>query len=163
MAHAIMMASACLAGVRCVYDGSDNRRPVFVKLLAEKKILLFCPEVLGGMRIPHPPSEIKGGDGADVLEGRARVMSKDGRDVTDFFVRGAQKTLAFARKHHVKIAVMKARSPSCGCGKIYDGTFSKKQIPGFGVTAALLKVNGIVVMSDEEYLVNEKLTIKNEK
>ncbi|MDD5019308.1 MAG: DUF523 domain-containing protein [Candidatus Omnitrophica bacterium] len=152
MAQATMMASACLAGVCCVYDGTDNRRPFFAKLVAEKKIFLFCPELLGGMRVPHPPSEIAGGDGFGVLAGAARVVSRDGRDVTEFFVRGAQKALAFAHKHGVKTAVMKARSPSCGCGMIHNGTFTKTLVCGFGVTAALLKQNGIEVISDEEYL-----------
>jgi len=152
MAQRTMMISACLAGVNCVYDGSHNRQPHFVGLLHDAEILLFCPEVLGGMRIPHPPSEIRGGDGFAVLEGRARVVSKDGRDVTEFFVLGARKTLAFARKHGVTTAVMKAKSPSCGCGGIFDGTFTKTLIPGFGVTAALLKQSGIEVVSDEEYI-----------
>ncbi|QAT16614.1 purine nucleoside phosphorylase [Candidatus Velamenicoccus archaeovorus] len=152
MAQRTMMVSACLAGVNCVYDGSHNRQSHFAGLLHDGEVFLFCPEVLGGMRIPHPPSEIRGGDGFAVLEGRARVVSRDGRDVTEFFLLGARKTLAFARKHGVKTAVMKAKSPSCGCGKIYDGTFTKTLIPGFGVTAALLKQNGIEVVSDEEYL-----------
>jgi len=147
-----MMVSACLAGVNCVYDGSHNRQARFSGLLHDGEILLFCPEVLGGMRIPHPPSEIRGGDGFAVLEGRARVVSKDGRDVTEFFVLGARKTLAFARKHGVTTAVMKAKSPSCGCGRIHDGTFTKTLIPGFGVTAALLQQSGIEVVSDEEYI-----------
>jgi len=147
-----MMVSACLAGVNCVYDGSHNRQSHFVRLMLEGEVLLFCPEVLGGMRIPHPPSEICGGDGLAVLEGRARVVSRDGRDVTEFFILGARKTLAFARKHAVTTAVMKAKSPSCGCGRIYDGTFTKTLVPGFGVTAALLKQNGIEVISDEEYI-----------
>lgn len=152
MAQRVMMVSACLAGVACVYDGSHNRQAHFAGLFKDGKVFLFCPEVLGGLRIPHPPSEIRGGDGCAVLEGRARVVSKDGRDVTEFFVLGARKTLAFARKHGVKVAVMKAKSPSCGCGQIHDGTFTKTLISGFGVTAALLKQNGIEVVSDVEYV-----------
>lgn len=156
MARKVMMVSACLAGVACVYDGTHNRHPHFVGLFRNRNVFLFCPEVLGGMGMAHPPSEIAGGDGFAVLEGKARVVSKDGRDVTEFFILGAGKTLAFARKHHVKVAVMKARSPSCGCGKIHDGTFTKTLVPGFGVTAALLKQNGIEVIADIEYLEDER-------
>jgi len=152
MAQRVMMVSACLAGVACVYDGSHNRHSHFAGLFKDGKVFLFCPEILGGLRIPHPPSEVRGGDGFAVLEGKARVFSRDGRDVTEFFVLGARRTLAFARKHGVKIAVMKAKSPSCGCGQIHDGTFTRTLVPGFGVTAALLKANGIGVISDVEYL-----------
>lgn len=147
-----LMVSACLAGVRCVYDGTHNLRPEIESLVKDGKAVLFCPEALGGMKIPHPPSEIRGGDGCDVLEGRCAVVSKDGKDVTAFFVKGAKESLALAKKHGIKKAVMKAKSPSCGCGSIHDGTFSKKLVAGFGVTAALLKQNGIEVVSDEEYL-----------
>jgi uncharacterized protein YbbK (DUF523 family) len=147
-----IMLSACLAGVPCVYDGSHKAHPVFEEMARKGAAVLFCPEVLGGLKVPHPPSEIAGGDGGVVLRGRARVVSRDGCDVTVFFVRGAKKALAMAKKNEVKKAVMKARSPSCGCGRIYDGTFSRVLVDGDGVTAALFKENGIEVVSDEEYL-----------
>ena len=147
-----IMISACLAGVNCVYDGSSKFHPVFAKMHKKGEALIFCPEVLGGLNIPHSPSEISGGDGFAVLEGRAKVLSKEGEDVTSFFLEGAKKVLALARKHRIKKAVLKSKSPSCGCGVIHDGTFSKKLISGFGVTAALLKKNGIEVFSDVEYL-----------
>ena len=147
-----VMLSACLAGVNCVYDGSHKKHRVFEAMAQSGDVLLFCPEVLGGLKIPHPPSEIIDGDGSTVLRGDGRVVSRDGQDVTVFFLKGAQKALALAKKRGIKMAVMKARSPSCGCGEVYDGTFSRKLVEGFGVTAALLKENGIEVMSDEEYL-----------
>ena len=152
MAKEKIMLSACLAGINCVYDGSHKFHPVFARMYKDNKALIFCPEVLGGLKIPHDPSELIGGDGFLVLEGRTRVVSSAGKDVTDFFIRGAQKSLEFAKKHGSRKVVLKSKSPSCGCGWIFDGTFSKKLVPGYGVTAALLKKNGIEVVSDLAYL-----------
>jgi uncharacterized protein YbbK (DUF523 family) len=159
MAKRKVMLSACLAGVNCVYDGSNKAHPVFKAMAQAEDAVLFCPEVLGGFKIPHPPSEISvrnGGDGDAVLRGAARLVSREGIDVTVLFMKGAKKALALAKKLGIKYAIMKARSPSCGCGKIYDGTFSRTLIEGFGVTAALLKENGVEVISDEEYLKGAK-------
>lgn len=162
MAQEKIMVSACLVGVRCVYDGSHKRRPRLVTLHKKGGAVLFCPEVLGGLKIPHPPSEIKGGGGADVLAGRARVISRDNSDVTAFFLEGAEKALALAVAKKIKKAVTKARSPSCGCGQIYDGTFSRTLVRGDGVATALLKQNGVQVMTDEAYL-NIKKGVKGVK
>jgi len=151
MAEEKIMVSACLAVVRCMYDGSHKRREELALLAEQKKAVLFCPEQMGGFEVPHAPSEIRGGDGADVLAGRARVVSRSGTDVTDIFLRGAEKALALAQKHGIRRAVMKARSPSCGCGRIYDGSFSGAQRDGDGVTAALLRQNGIAVLTDEDH------------
>ena len=146
-----VMISACLAGINCVYDGTNKFNPVFASLYKSGEAIVFCPEALGGLKArPHAPSEIVGGDGFAVLEDRAKVLSKDGKDVTSFFIKGAKKVLALVKKHHIKKVILKSKSPSCGCGFIYDGTFTKKLIPGYGVTAALLKKNGIEVVSDEE-------------
>jgi uncharacterized protein YbbK (DUF523 family) len=152
MAKEKVLVSACLAGINCVYDGTNKLDPVFAKMLESGEALIFCPEVLGGLKIPHDPSEIRGGDGFDILSGQARVVSKKGDDVTPYFLKGAEKVLRLAQKHGIKYAVMKSKSPSCGCGLIFDGTFSKKLIAGYGVTAALLKKNGVEVISDIEYL-----------
>ena len=156
MAKEKIILSACLAGINCVYDGSHKFHPVFAKMYKDNKALIFCPEVLGGLKIPHDPSEIMGGDGFLVLEGKAKVLSSTGKDVTDFFIRGAQKSLEFAKKHGSRKAVLKSKSPSCGCGWIFDGTFSKKLVSGCGVAAALLKKNGIEVMSDFAYLESQE-------
>ncbi len=147
-----MMLSACLAGINCVYDGTNKFHPVFSRIYKNNEALVFCPEVLGGLKIPHSPSEIVGGDGLAVLEGDARVLSREGEDVTDFFLKGARKVLKLAVRHGIKKVVLKSKSPSCGCGLIFDGSFSKKLIPGVGVTAALLKREGLKVVSDLEYL-----------
>lgn len=146
------LLSACLAGVNCVYDGSNKKHSVFFELFKSKKAVIFCPEALGGFKIPHAPSEIEHASGAQVLKGAGRVVSRSGEDVTEFFIKGAQEAFKIAQKYNIKKAIMKARSPSCGCGLIYDGTFSKKLIKGDGVAAALLKAHGIEVESDEKYL-----------
>lgn len=155
MAQGVVLLSACLAGVNCVYDGSNNFKKVFKDMHAKGEAVIFCPEVLGGLKIPHEPSEITGGDGFDVLEGRARVVSKKGDDVTENFIAGAEAVLNLARKSSVRKAILKQKSPSCGCGLIFDGTFSKKLIKGCGVATALLKNNGIEVISDVDFL-NDK-------
>lgn len=158
-----ILLSACLAGVNCVYDGTNKRHPFFERLKKTGRAFIFCPEVLGGLKIPHDPSEISGGDGRDVLRGKARVVSKCGKDVTLFFLKGARAACLLAQKEKIKRAVLKSKSPSCGCGLIFDGTFSKKLIPGFGVTAALLMENGITVESDIEYLEKRKGHAKKDR
>jgi uncharacterized protein YbbK (DUF523 family) len=104
-----------------------------------------CPELLGGLSVPRVPAEIVGGDGLDVLEGKAKVLNMDGVDVTAQFVEGAKRTLQIAQAIGAEEALFIEKSPSCGCGKIFDGTFKEKFRAGDGVTAALLKKNGIIV------------------
>lgn len=140
------IASACLAGVKCRYDGEARPDDRIMEMYRQGQVKLVCPECLAGLISPRCPSEIVGGDGADVLEGRARVLAGDGGDRTAEFIKGAELTLEAAKKHRVRRAWMKAKSPSCGCGRIYDGTFSGTLRAGDGVTAALLKKNGIVVI-----------------
>lgn len=119
-------------------------------MVAEGRAVLVCPEVDGGLGTPRPPAEIRGGDGRDVLEGRARVVTQAGEDVTEEYLRGARRALERARAAGATTAILKARSPSCGRGGIYDGSFSRSLTAGDGVTAALLQRNGITVLSDEE-------------
>ena len=137
--------SQSLAGIPCRYDGKASRDSYVEELVQRGETLCVCPECLGGMTTPRRPSEIVGGDGHDVLDGRARVMDSAGEDVTGFFIRGAQATLEACIKRGVYRAVLKAKSPSCGAGEIYDGSFTGRLKPGDGVTAALLKRNGISV------------------
>ena len=139
----MIAVSACLAGVPCRYDGGANSVDEMVRLVAAKEAVCICPECMGGLSTPREPAEIVGGSAEDVLSGHAQVLTKSGADVTDAFVRGAYAALEFCQAHGITEAVLKARSPSCGCGTVYDGTFSGKLIPGDGVTAALLGRNGI--------------------
>ncbi len=140
------IASACLAGVKCRYDGEARPDNKIIELHKQGLVKLVCPECLAGLSSPRCPSEIVGGDGWNVLEGRARVMSEDGGDRTDEFIRGAELTLETATKLNAQRAWMKSKSPSCGLGRIYDGTFKGNLRKGDGVTAALLKRNGVEVI-----------------
>jgi uncharacterized protein YbbK (DUF523 family) len=144
-----VLVSACLAGRRCRFDGSANPRDEVARLVAEGRAVLVCPEADGGLGTPRPPAEIVGGDGTDVIEGRARVVTQTGADVTRAYLKGARIALEAARAAGVTRAVLKARSPSCGTSEIYDGTFGRTLRTGEGVTAALLKSAGIEVVSDE--------------
>jgi len=144
------ICSACLLGINCNYKGKSKPSGRLIEEFNHGEVFPVCPEVLGGQSIPRPNAEISGGSGVDVLEGKARVIEPDGKDVTDEFVKGAEEVLRIAKAIGSKEAIMKQRSPSCGCGQIYDGTFSGNVISGDGVTTALLKKNGIRVISDED-------------
>lgn len=146
------LISACLCGLNCRYDGRNNEHPVFAEMLDSNQGITICPEALGGLPIPRLPAEIKGGTGEDVLQGKARVIDRQGNDVTEAFLSGAKKTLDIAREHQVELVILKSRSPSCGIGEIYNGSFSGQLQPGNGVTGALLKAHGLSVVSDEDYL-----------
>ncbi len=143
----MILVSACLSGKNCAYDGK-NRLNQEIKDMVDKNLAIpICPEVLGGRTIPRTKTEIKGGTGSDVLNGRAKVFDENGKDSTEEFLKGARLALDIAKKHNIKKAILKSKSPSCGVGKIYDGTFKGKLIDGDGVTAALLKKEGITCQS----------------
>ena len=144
------LCSACLLGVNCKYNGSNNLNQKAVKLSRKEILVPICPESIAGLPIPRIPSEIKKGEGHDVLDGTAAVVSKDGTDLSKLFIEGAYKVLREAQKKGITEAILKQRSPSCGCGQIYDGTFSGKIKNGDGVTTALLKRNGIHVISEDD-------------
>lgn len=145
-----ILVSACLAGKACRYDATGALDDEVLRLVAEGRALLVCPEVDGGLGTPRPPAEIVGGDGNDVLNGDARVVTSEGADVTEAYIAGAHHAFDRAQKAGVTEAILKARSPSCGCGEIYDGTNSRTLQVGDGVTAALLKRHGVAVVTDEE-------------
>lgn len=142
----MILVSACLAGVPCRYDGQSKTDERISELVKRGDAKVFCPETLGGLKIPRVPSEIIDGDGEDVLQGRAQVMSRDGVDRTEEFLAGAYATLELCRKHDAREVWLKAKSPSCGVGRIYDGTFTGTLRTGDGVTTALLRRNGIQVV-----------------
>ena len=140
------LVSACLLGVRCRYDGRDALRPELQALLAGRTVIPVCPEQLGGLPTPRPAAQPCGGDGHDVLDGRAAVRTDDGADVTAQFRRGAEEVLKIAQLYGADEALLKARSPSCGCGRVWrDGAVQD----GDGVTAAALKRKGIRVTAVE--------------
>lgn len=147
----MILVSACLLGINCKYNGSSSLNKDVLKFIKDKgSFVACCPELLGGLSIPRGPYEITGGTGKEVAAGDAKVISKTDEDVTEAFFEGAKKTVKIARQNGVKLAILKARSPSCGVNQIYDGAFSCKLISGDGVTAALLKKEGIELISDEE-------------
>ena len=145
-----VLISACLAGVPCTYAAEAKTRDWALALMTEGRAVAVCPEVAGGLPVPRPEAEIRNGDGADVLDGGARVVSVEGDDVTDNYLRGAEVAIGAARRSGARLAILKARSPSCGCGAIYDGTFEERTIPGDGVTTAALKREGLDVFTDED-------------
>ena len=140
MGFRMIMISACLAGVRCRFDGASKPNEKVIELVRQGKAVLVCPEQLGGMPTPRVPSEIVG----------KKVMSKEGKDVTANFILGAEEALKIAKMYGCKEAILKQKSPSCGSGVIFDGTFSKKKIKGDGMFARLLKKNGIKVRTEED-------------
>ena len=133
-----LLVSACLLGAPCRYDGKAKKNEAVCALAEEFELIPICPEALGGLPTPRTPSERRG----------ERVVMRDGRDVTAEYRRGAETALEIARREGVSAAVLKERSPSCGSGEIYDGTFTGALVPGDGVTAELLRANGISVFSE---------------
>ncbi|MDR0209546.1 MAG: DUF523 domain-containing protein [Pseudomonas putida] len=146
-----VLVSACLLGQRVRYDGRDSGYPdVLQRWQAEGRVVPLCPEVAGGLPTPRPPAEIPGGQGAAVLDGQAQVVTVTGMDVSEAFLAGARQALALVRQHGIRVAVLKAGSPSCGNRLTYDGTFSGVKVPGEGVTTALLRREGVQVFSELE-------------
>ena len=135
------VVSACLAGIPCRYDGRSNLRPEIAALVNAGEAVPVCPEVLGGLPTPRTPSEQKDG----------RVVSARGEDVTQAFASGAESALYIAEEYGCSAAVLKARSPSCGCGRIYDGTFTHTLVDGDGLLAALLRKKGFQLFTEETF------------
>ncbi len=135
-----ILISACLLGEGCRYDGKSKPCPKIMKLKEKYNLIPVCPEVLGGLETPRTPCEIQFG----------KVISAGGEDRTKEYKKGAEITLEIAKRHNCTYAILKSKSPSCGKGKIYDGTFSKTLTDGNGITAQLLTENGIEVYSETE-------------
>lgn len=135
-----LLVSACLLGENCKYSGGNNYDPVVQALRERFELVPVCPERLGGLPTPRIPSERVG----------KKVLNREGTDLTDAFRLGAERTLAIAAAHGVRRAVLQERSPSCGCGLIYDGSFSGRLVPGMGMTAQLLADNGVKVFGGSE-------------
>lgn len=137
-----ILVSACLLGCPCRYDGQAKEHPE-VEVLREQghTLVPVCPEQLGGLPTPRSPAE-RQSDG--------RVVNQAGEDVTAQYQLGAERALEMAREHGCELAILKERSPSCGSGEIYDGTFSRRLVPGEGVTAGLLRQAGLRVLGESE-------------
>jgi len=141
-----VLVSACLLGRACRFDGKDKLVLELQDVLRAEKVeaVPFCPEEAGGLGTPRPPAVIVGGDGEDVLDGRARVVTDGGEDVTAAFLDGARQALDAARLHGCAVAYLKERSPSCGCGQVHT---EKGVAKGCGVTTALLRRGGVAPIS----------------
>ena len=150
----LKLVSACLLGIACRFDGQSCPAPELHKPAVRGEVVPVCPELLGDLSTPRPPAEIEnaaaGLDGHAVLDGQTRVLRSDGVDITAQFIRGAQATLDLALRLGIQQAILKARSPSCGAGWIHEGEFAGTLVPGDGVAAALLKRNGIQVVSETD-------------
>ena len=146
-----ILVSACLLGQPVRYDGGSHGP--FDQLLAwqtEGRLVPLCPEVAGGLPTPRPAAEIPGGSGRQALAGRVPVLDVHGLDVSEAFRTGAETALRLVRERHIRLAVLKARSPSCGNRQNYDGSFSGTLIDGEGVTAAALRQAGVQVFNENE-------------
>ena len=146
-----LLVSRCLLGHRVRYDGgAHGPYDLLQRWQDEGRIVPLCPEVAGGLPTPRAPAEIPGGQGGQVLDGAQPVLTDDGEDVTAAFVAGAGIALQLVRQHGLRVAVLKARSPSCGNTQNYDGSFSGTLVAGEGVTAALLRRHGVKVFNESE-------------
>ena len=133
-----LLISACLLGCRCRYDGASKPQPWLAALAERHTLVPVCPEQMGGLATPRPPAERQGD----------RVVTKEGADVTAQYRRGAEEALRLCRLFHCQAALLKERSPSCGCGSVYDGTFTGVLTAGDGVTAELLRAEGVPVYGE---------------
>ena len=154
-----ILVSRCLLGHRVRYDGgASGPFDLLEQWIEEGRVVPVCPEVAGGLPTPRAAAEIPGGQGGEVLDGTAAVITTDGEDVSAQFLEGARQALELVQKHGIRVAVLKANSPSCGNLLTYDGTFSGVKVSGEGVTAALLKRHGVRVFSELE-LVEAAVTL----
>lgn len=146
-----LLVSRCLLGHKVRYDGgAHGPYGLLQRWQEEGRVVPLCPEVAGGLPTPRPPAEIPGGQGGGVLDGTLPVLTDAGDDVTAAFVAGAEAALALVRRHGLRVAVLKARSPSCGNTHNYDGSFGGRLVEGEGVTAALLRRAGVKVFNEQQ-------------
>lgn len=142
MAKRKVLISACLAGYKCRYDGNSKPVKEIIDFICDNEVVLVCPEQLANLPIPRDPSEIVGD----------KVINSKGKDVTKEFKNGAKKALEIAIDNNVELAILKSKSPSCGKGKIYDGTFTRTLKEGNGLFADLCIKHGIKVISEKEFV-----------
>ncbi len=136
-----LIVSACLLGVACTHVGRASTSEAVVALGRDRRLIPICPETVGGLPTPRPAAEV---------QQSGRIETAAGDDVTDAYARGAAHTVRLAAATGAAGAVLKARSPSCGCHEVYDGSFSRTRVAGEGVTARALRVAGVPVCSEED-------------
>jgi uncharacterized protein YbbK (DUF523 family) len=150
----VALVSSCMIGIPCQYSGRSAKSCLSKATIKKLDYTLIpvCPEQLGGLPTPRPPAEIMGGDGFDVIKGNAKVVTHDGQDVTEQYVRGAEQVLRIAQMSGASLMIVKRKSPSCSRSRIYDGTFSRRLIDGVGVTSALLMLKTNLELLDSDTL-----------
>ena len=141
----MILVSACLVGLNSKYNGKNNYNELIYDLVRNGKAIPLCPEQLGGLSTPRVPAEIK------YINGERCVYDKEGKNITYEFEKGAKEVLDFVKKMNIKKAILQSKSPSCGVGKIYDGTFNGKLIDGNGILTSLLIENGIEVIDIKDF------------
>ncbi|WP_136253769.1 DUF523 domain-containing protein [Onishia niordana] len=146
------LISACLLGQPVRYDGGAKtlHDATLERWRREGRLMAACPEVQAGLSTPRAPAEIQDGGGVAVLDGTARVIARDGEDVSQAFLSGAEQALAMCQQHRIRVAILTEASPSCGSRTLYDGSFTVHRVPGQGMTAALLERHGVRVFSQFE-------------
>ena len=152
-----LLVSACLLGDPVRYDGKAKNldHAGLQQLLTQNRVIAFCPEVAGGLSVPRAAAEIVAGDGNAVIAGTAQVKTREGNDVSDYFLAGAEQALVLCRQHDINTALLTESSPSCGSSQIYDGSFTRQSINASGVTTALLQQHGIMVFN--QFQIDEAL------
>jgi len=143
----MILVSACLLGINCRYDGGHCRHDTILSSVPRECCLPVCPEQLGGLPTPRPPTEIVTGTGVNILNGRTSIINSEGCNVTEYFLRGARQALEITRLFGITTAVMKERSPSCG---VFHIVRNDAIVEGIGITAALLESAGITLVSSDE-------------
>lgn len=141
----MFLVSACLLGINCKYNGGNNKNKKVIEFLKNKKFIMVCPEELAGLGTPRIPCELIQKENGDI-----EIINKEGKNLTKKFLNGANEVLKIAKSNNVKKAILKAKSPSCGNGLIYDGSFTSTLIVGDGITTKLLKENNIEVFTEDE-------------
>lgn len=147
----MIVISACLVGEQVRYDGNHKLDLFYKNLIDNKKAISVCPEILGGLQVPREPAEIIGGDGYDVWNEQAKVVTVSGQDVTHQFKEGAKRALSIIKDLDAQTVILKSDSPSCGSTVIYDGSFTGNKKEGVGVTTALFKLNNVDVYDEKSY------------
>lgn len=140
----MFLVSACLAGIRCRYNGGSKPEREIVDLFKSGEVIAVCPEQLGGLTTPRPPSQFYGGTGEDVLDGKAKLIRQDGVDLTSYYIEGAYAVLRIMKELNLNKAVLKARSPACGVGTVWC---ENELVNGYGVCSSLLLREGYQVIA----------------
>ena len=146
----MILVSACLVGENCRYNGKAKPNQAVLEYLKGKQYIAICPECEANLPIPRLPCEILGGEGQDVLEGKAKILNRAGTDLTREFMDGAEKILATVKDNAIDTAILKEGSPSCGVHRIHTGNFDRKTKKGMGLCARLLHNHGIDVFSEKD-------------